>query len=68
MATNHVNKGLSLLVGAAVAIALFYLVEGQIAHSAAQEVVEMVNKQTAEMQQHMQQQIQQMFKLPNRAN
>jgi predicted RNA-binding Zn-ribbon protein involved in translation (DUF1610 family) len=66
MATNHVNKGLGLLVGAAVAIAIFYLVEGQIAHSAAQEIVETVNTQTAEMQHNFQQQMQNMFKPPNR--
>jgi lipid-A-disaccharide synthase-like uncharacterized protein len=64
MATNHLNKGLALLVGAAAAIALLYLVEGQMAHNAAQEAIEALNKQSIEMRQ----QIQQMIKLPNRAN
>jgi len=71
MIANHVNKSLGLLVGAALAIAIFYLVEGQISHNAAQEILDTMNPTSAEMQQmqeNMQQQIQQMFKPPNRAN
>jgi hypothetical protein len=63
MTTNHVNKGLGLLVGSAVTIAMFYLIEGQIAHRTAQEIIDTMNPQSTQMQQ-----MQQMFKPPNRAN
>lgn len=62
MATSHVNKGLALLIGTAVMIALLYLALGKMSHDVSQEIVNAVNRQSIEMQQ----QIQKMFGLPNR--
>jgi hypothetical protein len=61
MCTDHVNKGLALLIGSAAAIGLFYFGLNHIADNALREQLAAISQQSIQMQQQMQQQIQQMF-------
>jgi hypothetical protein len=55
MATDHVSKGLALLIGTSLAIALYYFGINHIANSVLQEQMAQLSQQFDQMQQQMQQ-------------
>jgi hypothetical protein len=55
MATDHVSKGLALLIGASLAIALYYFGINHIADGVLQEQMGQLNQQLDQMQLQMQQ-------------